>query len=73
MVLTCEATGKEILNYKWMRVSGSLSEVILYNNGTQLNISNITVNNGGEYYCKADTGAIMVSSMRVAIIVKGGW
>ena len=70
VVLTCGATDKEILNYEWIRVSGSLSEAVLDSNGTRLNISNITVNDGGEYYCRVGNGGITVSSMRVNVTVK---
>ena len=70
VVLTCEATGEGTLNYEWIRLSGSLPEVILNNNGTQLNISNITINDGGEYYCRVDNGGIRVSSMRVNVTVE---
>ena len=70
VVLTCEATGEGTLNYEWISLSGSLSEVVLDNNSTQLNIYNITVDNGGEYYCRVDNGGIKVSSMRVNITVK---
>ena len=70
MVLTCKATGEELLNYEWIRSSGSLSEMALDNNGTQLIISDITVNDSGEYYCRVHIGGISVPSMRVNITVK---
>ena len=70
VVLTCKATGEELLNYEWIRSSGSLSEIVLDKNGTQLIISDITVDDGGEYYCRVDIGGISLSSMRVNITVE---
>lgn len=67
ITLRCEAIGKGTLNYRWMKVP----EVALQIKGTQLIISNLTVNDSGEYYCKVDNGGISVSSIRVNVIVKG--
>ena len=71
VTLWCEAIGEGTLNYQWIRVSESLLEVVLHDMAdTHLVISNITVNNIGEYYCKVDNGGTHVSSMRVQVLVK---
>ena len=70
VTLQCEATGEGTLNYQWIRVSGLSHEVYLKNSGTNLTISDITVNDTGEYYCKVDNGGTSVSSMGVHVIVK---
>lgn len=69
VTLLCEATGEGTLNYQWY--SESLPEVLLQNKTDgHLVISNITINDGGEYYCKVDNGGRCVSSMGVQVSVK---
>ena len=70
VTLRCEATGEGTLNYQWIRVSGPSPGVYLKNKGTNLTISDVTVNDTGEYYCKVDNGGTSVSSMGVHVIVK---
>ena len=71
VVLRCEAKGTGPLTYQWMRKSGSLPKNIRINNeGQKLTIRNITISDGGEYYCKVDNGGDSVSSMQVQVIVR---
>ena len=70
VTLRCEATREGTLNYQWIRVSGPSPGVYLKNKDTNLTISNITVNDTGEYYCEVDNGGTSVSSMGVHVIVK---
>jgi len=70
VVLRCEATGEGTLNYQWRRLSGSLPDNVQGNNTTNLTITNITVSDGGEYYCLVDNGGTGVSSSRLFVIVK---
>ena len=70
VTLRCEAIGEGTLNYQWIGVSGPSREVYLSNQDTYLTISNITVNDTGEYYCKVDNGGTSVSSMGVQVVVR---
>ena len=70
VTLTCEATGA--LVYNWQKVSGSLpSNVRRSNEGRNLIIPNIKLNDEGQYYCEVSNGENKVSSMRVQVTVKG--
>ena len=71
MVLRCEATGEGTLNYQWRRLSGSLPDNVQGNNTTNLTITNITVSDGGEYYCVVDNGGTSVFSIKVHLTAKG--
>jgi len=70
VVLRCEASGERTLNYQWRRLSGSLPDNVQGNNTTNLTITNITVSDGGEYYCVVDNGGIGISSENVRVKVK---
>ena len=70
VTLRCEATGDGTLNYQWKRVSGSLSKNTDINGGKILTIYNITVSDGGQYYCEVDNGGDGVASRRVQVTVK---
>ena len=71
VTLICRATGGEPLTYQWMRVSGSLPKNIrISNKGRKLTIHNITVSDGGQYYCNVSDNESSVSSMRVNVTVK---
>jgi len=71
-MLKCEATGEGTLNYQWRRLSGSLSiRTRLSDNNQTLNISRISTNDNGEYYCEVDNGGTSVSSNRVQVTARG--
>ena len=70
VILRCKATGRGTLNYRWIRVSGSSPKVVLENKSIRLKLSNITVNDSGEYYCKVNNGRANVSSMGLNVTVK---
>ena len=72
VMLKCRATGNGTLNYQWRRVSGSLPENVRGKKSkTQdLTIRNISVNDGGQYYCEVNNGGKKVASRRVQVMVK---
>ena len=67
VTLTCEATGDEMLNYRWKKESGSLPMIYSDQN---LTIYNITVDDSGQYYCEVDNGKEKVTSKKVQVTVK---
>ena len=71
VTLKCEATGNGTLTYRWKRISKSLPKNINAKVEQTLTIHNITVNNGGEYYCEVkDGGKNTTSSMRVQVTAR---
>ena len=70
VMLRCEVTGDENLNYQWSRVLGSLSDNVGGINSKTLTIRNIAVNDSGQYYCEVDNGGDSVSSMRIQVTAR---
>ena len=72
VTLICRATSDDkTLNYRWMRVSGSLPKnAKRSNNGRRLTIHNITVSDSGQYYCNVSNNEGSVSSMKVQVTIK---
>ena len=71
VTLRCKADGDGTLNYQWRRVSGSLpNNAKRIAKGKTLIIQNITVNDGGQYYCEVDNGGSGMPSTRVLVTVK---
>lgn len=71
VTLRCEADGFGTLNYEWRRTSGSIpNNAKRIARGKTLVIQNITVSDGGQYYCEVDNGESSMPSARVQVIVK---
>ena len=72
MILMCEATGEGTLNYQWRKVIGSLPNRIMSSDNNQtLNISRISTNDNGKYYCEVDNGGASLPSNRVQVSARG--
>ena len=70
-MLRCKATGDGKVDYQWMRMSRPLPKnTMTRNNGRRLTIYNITVSDGGQYYCNVSDNEGSVSSMKVQVTVK---
>ena len=71
VMLRCRAVGDGVLDYQWLRVSGSLTKNTMTDpNGQRFTIHNITVNDSGQYYCNVSDNEDSVSSMKVQVTVK---
>ena len=68
--LNCKATGDEPLNYQWMREPESLPDNVKGKMTPNITICNITINDGGKYYCIVDSGGESMPSMKVEVTVK---
>ena len=70
VMLRCDVTGDENLNYQWRRVSGSIPDSVGGINSKTLTIHNVTVSDSGQYYCEVDNGGDSVSSMRIQVTAR---
>ena len=71
LVLRCEATGNEELEYRWKKVPGGSTDNANVGRRQSLTISNAMVNNGGEYHCLAGIKGMRKrnASMNVQVII----
>ena len=71
VMLRCEATGNETLNYQWRRESKPLPKnATMEDEGKNLIIHNIAVSDSGQYYCEVNDTEGSESSMRVQVTAK---
>ena len=70
VMLSCNVTGGENVNYRWRRDLEKIPSNSRGKNSRTLTIRNIVVNDSGQYYCEVDNGGDSVSSMRIKITAR---
>ncbi len=68
MQLECEASGNEVVLYRWLKDGNSIAAWSKLGN---LNIENVTRDDAGRYACLATNGGGTIQSTNAELIVQG--